>query len=330
MIRPVAAALALSAALVASAAAQTPKVAPEFPPGLFSDGGSYSMADFEGKVLTLIFYESKCPTCAKAVPEYGQLARTFAGEPVYVLAVAAEDSANETQQYMARTGMDVPVFVDHVGLFSDAYDFDISLNNIRQIVVIDGNGNVRRAGFKPEGAVEVIRAALPTAKWKYDPSQYPAMFGPMLQRAELGDWPLVLRELKRLERAKDEETTAAAAKLLAAAEAEADAWLAEAKELASAEKPAQAYAVYEQVAMRFPLLTDRATTAREAGERLEKDEAVQRELAARREYDVFRRQVAGAGPDVIEGVKQAAAQIAAAYEGTPTSEQIRAWLGTSR
>ena len=31
---------------------------PDFPPGIFTDGGQYSMEDFKGKVLALYFFES--------------------------------------------------------------------------------------------------------------------------------------------------------------------------------------------------------------------------------------------------------------------------------
>ena len=37
--------------------------APEFPPGKFSDGKQYRLADLRGKVVVLFFYESKCPRC---------------------------------------------------------------------------------------------------------------------------------------------------------------------------------------------------------------------------------------------------------------------------
>jgi hypothetical protein len=32
--------------------------APDFPPGIFTDGGHYSMEDFKGKVLALYFFEA--------------------------------------------------------------------------------------------------------------------------------------------------------------------------------------------------------------------------------------------------------------------------------
>ena len=31
--------------------------APDFPPGIFTDGGHYTMDDFKGKVLALYFFE---------------------------------------------------------------------------------------------------------------------------------------------------------------------------------------------------------------------------------------------------------------------------------
>jgi hypothetical protein len=49
-------------ALVGSGGAQTKPpfkgAAPDFPPGVFTDGGQYHLDDFKGKVLALYFFES--------------------------------------------------------------------------------------------------------------------------------------------------------------------------------------------------------------------------------------------------------------------------------
>ncbi len=48
-----------SLAFANAAEAQTKgKVAADFPPGAFTDGGHYKLSDFKGKVLALYFFES--------------------------------------------------------------------------------------------------------------------------------------------------------------------------------------------------------------------------------------------------------------------------------
>ena len=50
-------ALLAGAPAAARAAGQAGEPAADFPPGLFSDGKTYSLADFKGKVVVLYFYE---------------------------------------------------------------------------------------------------------------------------------------------------------------------------------------------------------------------------------------------------------------------------------
>ena len=53
--------LVLSSALRAFAGGGMGESAPDFPPGVFSDGARYQVNDFEGKLLVLFFFESECP-----------------------------------------------------------------------------------------------------------------------------------------------------------------------------------------------------------------------------------------------------------------------------
>src|SRR4051812_14254375 len=69
--------------------------APDFPPGLFSDGRHYSLSDFRGKVVVLFFYESRCPRCKGSIPERNEVVRRFKDRPVQFFAVGASDPLDE-------------------------------------------------------------------------------------------------------------------------------------------------------------------------------------------------------------------------------------------
>ena len=54
-------AFALTLAFAPSAASQGKfgEQAPDFPPGVFTDGGKYSLSDLRGKVVVLYFFEKQ-------------------------------------------------------------------------------------------------------------------------------------------------------------------------------------------------------------------------------------------------------------------------------
>jgi len=50
---------ALALAPVAAAQGKVGEQAPDFPPGVFTDGNQYKLSDFQGKIVVLYFFEHK-------------------------------------------------------------------------------------------------------------------------------------------------------------------------------------------------------------------------------------------------------------------------------
>src|SRR5690349_12268246 len=94
-----AAGASLALANLAFAAGSVGEMAPEFPPGAFSDQGNYNLADFKGKAVVLFFYEQDCPTCRGKIPDRNKVVEAFKDKPVKFLAVAPEDSLIDAQTY---------------------------------------------------------------------------------------------------------------------------------------------------------------------------------------------------------------------------------------
>src|SRR5438045_2169477 len=70
----------------------------DFPPGAFSDGNTYRLADLKGKVVVLHFFEPQCPVCRAAAPEKNELVKSLAGQPVKFLAIGVNINLNEAVQ----------------------------------------------------------------------------------------------------------------------------------------------------------------------------------------------------------------------------------------
>src|SRR5207248_1464113 len=90
--------------------------APDFPPGLFSDGGRYKVGDFKDKVLVLFFYESQCPRCRGTIPDRNKVVEAYRGKPVKFLAISPHNTLAETRQYISGTHLAMPAFADPLGV----------------------------------------------------------------------------------------------------------------------------------------------------------------------------------------------------------------------
>src|SRR4051794_14020341 len=86
--------------------------APDFPLGTFSDGKSYQVSDFRGKVVVLFFYESMCPRCKGSIPERNDVVKAFEGKPVKFIAVGASDTLDSVMNYSRETKLQMPIFAD--------------------------------------------------------------------------------------------------------------------------------------------------------------------------------------------------------------------------
>jgi thiol-disulfide isomerase/thioredoxin len=55
------------------------------------DNGSFSLADFDGKILVVNLWASWCGPCRREVPEYEKVRKEFAGRGVEFIGLTAED-----------------------------------------------------------------------------------------------------------------------------------------------------------------------------------------------------------------------------------------------
>lgn len=306
-------------ALSALPAAAQPKAggeAPDFPPGQFSDGRTYSLADLRGKAVVLFFYESQCPRCKGAIPERNDVVKAFEGKPVKFFAVAAGDPLASAVGYGRETSLQMPIFADSLGLMEARYGQKISLQNIWQFRVIGPDGKL--VGYDMGKAT--IERALAGAAWKYDPADYDPKLRLALDAFETNNWEAGVKLLAPHRRSSTKPLAESANKLYDAVKKEADGVKAEAEAAAEGD-PVKAYDLYAKVAAAFP--TDAVgKEALAAKNKLAGTKALTAELAARKAYAPLAGTLANGSP----GQKaQFAAQLQPflkKHAGTPTAAKV--------
>jgi peroxiredoxin len=325
-IRPlaVAASLALSGLLASPSSAaervQRGAAAPDFPPGSFSDGGHYKMADFEGKVVVLFFYEKDCPTCRGKIPARNKVVDQFKDKPVKFVAVAPGDTFAEAIAYTRETRLKMPSFSDVFGVMQTRYGFQISLHNIYQFVVVGPKGNVvaNNIDMNPGDIVK----ALAGVTWKYRDAGYHATLAPIVDLLEWNQYELALARLKPLTKSGNKELAASATKLWDAVKADGKTWLDEAAKSADAD-PIKAYDGYKKVSTAFAG-DDLGKQADAALKPLAKAKPVADELAARGMFDQMTAALQRAQLAQKPAFVKQAGAIAAKFPETATGKRAKA------
>ncbi|OWK36144.1 peroxiredoxin family protein [Fimbriiglobus ruber] len=292
--------------------------APDFPIGLFSDGKTYNLSDYRGKVVVLFFYESECPRCKGEIPKRNEVVKDFEGKPVKFLAIGASDSIESVVGYGRETRLQMPIFADNLGLMEARYGQKISLQNIWQIRVIGPDGQI--VGHEMDKPT--IEKALAKAAWKYDPKDYDPKLKVALDAFEWSQWDAGMKLLTPLRRNGTKAVADSANKLFNVLKTEAEGWKTEADGLAASE-PVKAYDLYTKVAAYFPTDGFAKGTAT-AKQKLATNKVVAAELAARRAYAQLIKGIATASPGQKAVVLQQSKAFLKKFDGTPTGDKVAA------
>jgi thiol-disulfide isomerase/thioredoxin len=306
---------ALSIVLVLCARATAAEPAADFPPGMFTDGGSYRLDDFKGKVLVLFFYEQQCPSCRASIPKRNELVEKYKDKPVKFIAVAAGDSLVEAKTYQRETKLAMPTFADSLSLMENSYGLKISLNNIYQMRAIGPDGQVVRLGLMGEGLDRVVDQA----KWKYKSDDYHAKLAGAVDLLEWNQFEAGMKLVSPLRKNSNKELAASAEKLYDVVKAEAEEWKSEADGLLESD-PARAGDLYARIAACFPG-EDLAKSANDAAKKLQASKAYKDETAARRMFAQLRQGASQARASQKTEVAKFADSIAKKYPDTPTGRR---------
>jgi thiol-disulfide isomerase/thioredoxin len=129
------------------------------------DRGSFSLADFGGKVLVINLWASWCGPCRREVPEYEKVRKEFAGRGVEFIGLTAEDpstSAARVKQFARDFNFSFRLgWADH----ETAVTLMNGRNAIPQTLVIAPDGRIlgHWRGYSPGQAGNHLRETIERA-----------------------------------------------------------------------------------------------------------------------------------------------------------------------
>jgi len=296
--------------------------AAEFPPGVFTDGQQYRLADLRasGKVVVLYMYEKDCPSCrTKTTTEFNPIVESLKDKPVKFIAIGAGDNAADVRKYVSQTQIKMPVYVDAYSLMEKRYGQTISLNNIYQWRVIGIDGKI--SGYRPNG--EWLDRALAVASWKYKDKGYHASLSAAVEALEWGRYEVGVKALKPALKSPKKEIAESAGKLYEEVKTEAQAWRTEA-DTAMETDPIAAYDGYTRLKGVFDGDKEFLTGVDAALTKLKADKIVVAELAARKMFTILAAQTAKPTPPPAAQMAASYRTIAKKYPETPTGKMAEA------
>jgi thiol-disulfide isomerase/thioredoxin len=311
---------ALSLAVAAWAAPAWAAPAGDFPPGTFSDNGNYKLADFEGKLLVLFFYEQNCPRCRGLIPERNKLVEQFKGKPVKFIAVAPGDTTVDALAYVRGTQLKMPAFSDLFGVMQRRYGTQISLNNIYQAYIITPKGDMQPIG---DLTAPPIERALQNVSWKYKDAGYDAALSGPIELLEWNQYEAGVKALRPFLKHRTKSVAESANRLMGELTTQAKTWMDDAAKAVETE-PARAFDLYSKVAGAFAG-DELGKQADEALKSLRKNKAVTDELAARAMYNGLSSAFPRAQMNMKPAFIAQARAIANKYPETPTGKKAAAF-----
>jgi thiol-disulfide isomerase/thioredoxin len=287
-------------------------LAADFPPGPFTDGHSYSLEDYRGKIVVVFFFEPTCPTCRAKWPEYNALVKTYKDKPVQFLAVASNITAESAKTYQQQTPMEMPAYPDSLGLMQKRYSQQISLQNIHQTRVVGPTGKILAYDMSKETLDKIIKDAKP--EWKFKGEKYDDKLQPALDAFEAGRYAAGMKLLAPLRKSTNKALAESAQKLFDEVKKEGDAWKDEADKVAEND-PVHAYDLYTKITAVFPG-DDLAKSVAEPLKQLAAKKAVVAELTARKAFASFVVGLEKAAPPQKAQMLKSCQDLAKKYDGT--------------
>jgi len=289
--------------------------APDFPPGPFSDGNTYTMNDFRGKVL--FFFEKQCPTCKGTIPARNAIVQALKDKPVKFVAIGPRDTLAEVMGYQKETNLAMPIFADGLGLMEKRHGFQISLKNIYKIRVYNPEGKLVGLDMSKESLEKVIEQTKPA--WKYKSADYNAKLNPAIDQFEWNQYATGMKLLGPLRKSTNKTIAESANNLFAAVKKEGEQWKEEA-EKAAEEEPVKAYDLYARIASVFAG-DELAKSVADPQKKLSTNKAVSAELAARKAFAPFTAMAGKATPALKPQAAKLCQDVAKKYSGTPTGDK---------
>ena len=238
----------LVSALPVAAQTRIGDFAQDFPPGSCSDGRSYRLKDFTGKLVVLYFFDPKSPFSRQSVGENNALVKAFKDKPIKFLAVAANATPAEASGFAQQYDFAMPIYGDNLGLMQKRYTITISNKNIYQFRIIGPDGKL--VGYI--AGKEELEAHLEKCqpKWKFKFKDSDPKLATAIEELEWGQYAQGMKLLATWRKSSNKRASAQAGKIYDVIKKEGAEWKKEADDLAATE-PIPAYDLYDRLATLF-------------------------------------------------------------------------------
>jgi len=130
------------------------------------DGNTFSLSDFQGKVVILDFFATWCGPCVAEIPHLRSLQEEF-GEDLIIISISispSSDTVEKLQQFRQEHEIDWIVARDTIGM-NDGYDVQI----VPTLVILDQEGYIqyRHVDFTDESVLreEIIEIIPEFGTW---------------------------------------------------------------------------------------------------------------------------------------------------------------------
>ncbi len=122
------------------------------------DGRKVTLSKLKGKVVILDFWATWCGPCRRWMPIVEKVAKDLAPKGVLVYAINERETKDQVRQYLAKTGVKVPVLFDDEGAVGTAY----GAVSIPLTVIVGRDGKIVKTMVGVHGEAD-LRAALEEA-----------------------------------------------------------------------------------------------------------------------------------------------------------------------
>lgn len=124
-------------------------LAPDFSLERLDTGDPVSLSDFRGKGVLLLFWQSTCPDCRRAMPYFQELLTRYRDQGLVVLGVCLDHEPEAALEYLRSGGYElIPLWGSYERAMGIVELYEVPL--VPYVVLIDRKGIIRFRGTFPE------------------------------------------------------------------------------------------------------------------------------------------------------------------------------------
>jgi peroxiredoxin len=305
----------LTASVVRADEVNVGDLAPDFPPGVFSDGKRYSLETYRGKVVVLSFHSIDFGR-STVVGEINRMKARYPDKPVVYLGVGAGRLSGEVQSFINSHKPEFPIFVDPLALMERQYGSRVRFDSV---FIIDPEGKVAARSLEDKAFEDLLTKA----SWTYNKNDFPEELHAAVDALEYRRFEEAAKPLRTLRRNTKKRIAEPATKLWDDLVTQGNQW----KEQAAASESTDPVVAFDQYTRLSSVFRGEALAEGVAPKlaALRKVAAVRNELSARTEFAKLDALIL-AGQNTLHhraGVVELARSIADRFPDTATGQRAR-------